>query len=255
MQKAEKIVIVMPTYNEVENLPIIVEEIFKLGIPHLNMLIVDDHSPDGTGILADQLSAAYDGHLQVLHKENKNGLGPAYIAGFKHALKHMDADILIQMDADFSHQPKYLPAMIEAIEGYDMVIGSRYTKGGSVDHSWGWLRKLLSGFANGVYVPSILGIPVKDATGGFRLWRKETLIGMDIDRIKANGYVFQVELTYLCYKTGYKIREIPIHFPDRIRGDSKMSSKIASEAAVRTWQILFRHRHLKATDRRNKPYE
>jgi len=238
-----QVMVVIPTYNEKENLPKIVAALFALEIPHLEILVVDDHSPDGTGDIAEDLVEQYDERVHVLHREGKAGLGPAYLAGFKKSLK-LFADIMIQMDADFSHQPKYLPDLLAKIEHADLVLGSRYAAGGSVDHSWGLYRKLLSWWANRVYTPMILGLPVKDATGGFKAWRRNTLIGMGIDRVQSNGYVFQVEMNYVAHKMGYKIAEIPIYFPDRQEGQSKMDSSIAIEAALSVWQLLMRYRAL-----------
>lgn len=239
----QKIMLVMPTYNEKENLPRMAATLFDLAIEGLELLVVDDHSPDGTGHIADKLVEQYDHRVQVLHRAEKAGLGPAYIAGFKRAIE-LGAEIIIQMDADFSHQPKYLPQLLEAIQTHDLVLGSRFVKGGSVDENWSAYRKLLSWWANRIYTPTILGMPIYDATGGFKVWRRETLIGMDIDRVQSNGYVFQVEMNYVAYKLGYRIREIPIHFPDRQIGTSKMDSSVALEAAIRVWDLLFRYRNL-----------
>ena len=240
--------IVVPTYNERENLPNFVDAIFALEVPNLEVLVVDDNSPDGTGNLAEELRAQYDQRVHVLHRAEKQGLGPAYIAGFREALAH-NADYIVQMDADFSHQPKYILTMLEMIERYDLVLGSRFMKGGGVDESWSAYRKLLSVWANRIYTPLILRLPVFDATGGFKMWKRDTLIGMNLDRIKSNGYVFQVEMTYVAHRLGYKIGEFPIYFPDRQHGSSKMSSKVALEAAARVWQILARHQALKPKDR------
>src|SRR5690606_26360653 len=151
--------------------------------------VVDDNSPDGTGRIADELAETFPGQVSVLHRTAKEGLGAAYIAGFKKALQ-TNADYIIQMDCDFSHQPKYIPSMIEAAARHDLVLGSRYVKGGGVDESWSLYRKALSWFANRVYVRTLLGIPVNDATGGFKLWRRQTLIGLDLERVRSNGYVF-----------------------------------------------------------------
>jgi dolichol-phosphate mannosyltransferase len=249
-----KTLIVMPTYNEIDNLPLMVDALLSLPVDDLGLLVVDDNSPDGTGKLADELAEEFPGRVNVLHRLSKSGLGPSYVAGFKHAIE-LGADYIFQMDADFSHQPKYIPQMIKTLEqGADLVMGSRYVRGGSVDQSWGWYRKLLSWWANRVYVPTILHIPVFDATGGFRLWRRETLIGLDLNRLRSNGYVFQVELAYMAVRLGYKVVEIPIHFPDRVRGESKMDSKIAMEAALRVWQIRKRHHLLNPLDRHNGEY-
>lgn len=250
----KKIMVVLPTYNEAENLPLMVEALFGLGLPNLHLLVVDDSSPDGTGEIAEALAKQHPDTLSVLHRKEKNGLGPAYVAGFKHVIS-TGADIIVQMDTDFSHDPKYVPQLLQKIaDGFDMVMGSRYVRGGGVDESWGWHRKLLSWFANRAYVKLLLNIPVRDATGGFRAWKRDTLIGIDLDRIAANGYVFQVEITYVTHLLGYKIAEIPIYFPDRQRGESKMDSKIAAEAALRVWQMMKRHHHLKPTMRRREVY-
>lgn len=240
-----KVMVVLPTYNESENISEMAAALFGLGIPDFHLLIVDDNSPDGTGDMAEDLArqASYQEKISVLHRPQKQGLGPAYKQGFKRALS-LGADIIIQMDADFSHQPKYIPQMLEQAKRHDIVLGSRYVEGGSVDERWGFLRKSLSWGANRVYTPGILNIPIKDATGGFRLFHRESLMKMNIDRVKANGYVFQVEMIFVAHRLGCDIKEIPIHFPDRIRGTSKMSISIALEAALRVWQIRFRHRRL-----------
>lgn len=249
-----KLMVVLPTYNEAENLPLIVKALFDLSIDNLNILVVDDNSPDGTGKMADALAARdYAGRLFVLHRTEKAGLGPAYIAGFKQAL-NLDADLIIQMDADFSHQPKYIPDLLKAIEKYDLVIASRFAKGGSVDESWSPYRKLLSWFANRIYTPLILGIPVCDATGGYRIWRRQTLIGLDLDRIHSNGYIFQVEMAYVASRLGFRVGEIPIHFPDRLRGQSKMDFRIQIEAALRVWEVMRRHHNLTPNARRTTVY-
>ncbi|HLV34166.1 MAG TPA: polyprenol monophosphomannose synthase [Spirillospora sp.] len=243
-----KTMVVLPTYNEAENLPLMVDALFALPVEHLSILIVDDNSPDGTGQIADQLAEQHQGRIAVLHRSAKEGLGAAYRAGFREALR-LGADYIIQMDCDFSHQPRYIPDMVAAADGYDLVLGSRYVKGGGVDESWSLYRKALSWFANGLYVRTVLQVPVKDATGGFKLWRRQTLIGLDLDRVRSNGYVFQVEMTYIAHRLGFKIAEIPIYFPDRERGHSKMGMKIALEAALRVWQLLYRYHHLKPSMR------
>lgn len=244
-----RLMVVMPTYNEKENLPLITEALFKLNLPRLEILVVDDNSPDGTGQLAEALRVQYDKRLYVLHRQQKQGLGPAYVAGFRHAMT-LGAEIIVQMDADFSHQPKHVPEMLAALQqGHDMVLGSRFVRGGGVAQNWGVHRKLLSWWANRIYTPTILRMPIYDATGGFRMWRRETLLGMDLARIQSNGYVFQVEMVYVAYKLGYRIAEIPIYFPDREHGTSKMSSGIALEAARRVWDIRHRHHHLSVADR------
>lgn len=249
--ESPKVMVILPTYNERENIPDLVDALFKLAIANFHLLIVDDNSPDGTGEIAEQIARSQDyrGKVNVLHRPQKQGLGPAYIAGYKHALAD-DAQLIIQMDADFSHQPKYIPQMLEQARANDVVVGSRYVAGGSVDERWGPIRKLLSWWANRLYTPGILGIPIRDTTGGFRLFQRDCLESLDLDRIKANGYVFQVEVIYVMNRLGYAIKEIPIHFPDRERGVSKMSPSIAAEAALRVLQIKFRHRGLSPVRRR-----
>lgn len=247
--------VVMPTYNEADNLPMMVQALFALPVDDLTLLVVDDNSPDGTGQLAEDFASEFPGRVGVLHRTEKAGLGPAYRAGFRQAVAD-GADFIVQMDADFSHQPQYIPQMLQQMRnGADMVMGSRFIRGGSVDPSWGWYRKLLSLWANRIYVPTILRIPIHDATGGYRIWRRETLIGIDLDRIQSNGYVFQVEMVYVTLKMGFKVTEIPIHFPDRVRGESKMDTRIAREAARRVFEIRRRHRALTPDMRRTAPYE
>jgi dolichol-phosphate mannosyltransferase len=247
-----QLMVVLPTYNEIENLPRIIPPLME--IPNLSVLVVDDNSPDGTGAKAEALGVEYGGRISVLHRKEKNGLGPAYIAGFKQAISR-GADYILQMDADGSHQPKYIPDMVRVLEsGADMVLGSRFVKGGSVDENWSYYRKLLSWWANRIYTPLILGLPVYDATGGFRLWRRETLIGIDLDRITSSGYVFQVEMAYVTHRLGYKIVETPIHFPDRTIGESKMDARIPLEAALGVWKMLGRYNGLKPTARRTQAY-
>lgn len=248
-----KIVVVLPTYNEAENLPLMADALFKLPFDNFHLLVVDDNSPDGTGKIADQL-AAQNPHIKVMHRTEKGGQGAAYVAGFKHAISTMEADYIIQMDCDFSHQPKYLVEMVAAAENYDLVIGSRYVKGGSVDERWSIFRKGLSAFANGIYVRTLLNVPIHDATAGYRLWRRQTLIGIDLDRVRSNGYVFHVEMAYLSYRLGFKIKEVPIHFPDRELGTSKMDLRTQLEAAVRVWQVMMRNRSLTPQMRRTKAY-
>lgn len=245
---SSRVMVVLPTYNEKANLPLITKALFDLNIPGLEILVVDDNSPDGTGQDAEELSHQYDEKIKVLHRQEKNGLGPAYLAGFQQAIA-LGAELIVQMDADGSHQPHYLHTMLELIQNKDVVLGSRFMKGGGVDKKWSFYRKALSIWANRIYTPAILSLPVYDATGGFKMWRRETLMGMGLDRIKSNGYVFQVEMTYVAFRLGYQIGEFPVYFPDRTIGESKMSSKVALEAAVRVWQILFRHRHLNPTMR------
>jgi dolichol-phosphate mannosyltransferase len=242
-----QLTIVIPTYNEADNLVEIAHAIWDLPIPALRLLVVDDASPDGTGQLAQDLATHHPGRMSVIHRAGKLGLGSAYITGFRTAL-HAGAEAIGQMDADFSHQPSYLPSLMAALESADLVLGSRYVPGGSVDEDWGIGRVLLSWWGN-FYSRSILRMRVMDTTGGFRIWRRETLAGMPLDRIRSNGYVFQVEMGYVAQRLGYRIVEVPIHFEDRRIGQSKMSLRIQIEAALRVWQVLLMHRGLTPDDR------
>ena len=239
----KKTSIVIPTFNEAENLPIIIQRIFGLDIPTLNILIVDDNSPDGTGEIADQLAEKYSGKVDVLHRKGKLGLGTAYIEGFKICLDQ-GAERIVQMDADFSHNPEKVTELLSNLGNHDMVLGSRYIEGGSLDREWAFWRKGLSSFGN-FYARIILGMPIKDVTGGFRAWRRETLLGIPLERVKSQGYAFQVEMGYITHLKGFRIKEIPIYFADRSRGDSKMSLNIQIEAAKRVWSILYEYRDLK----------
>ncbi len=240
--------IVIPTFNEAENLPTLAEQLWSLPLAGLRILIVDDGSPDGTGDVADRLARAHPGKMDVVHRAAKLGLGSAYITGFRRALE-AGAEAVVQMDADFSHSPSYLPGFADALELADAVFGSRYVPGGRIDERWSWQRLLLSSFGN-AYARMILGLNVLDATGGFRAWRRETLLGMPLEHIRSNGYVFQVEMAYVAQRLGFEIAEVPIYFPDRRIGQSKMSFQIQAEAAVRVWQVLWTHRDLKPRDRR-----
>ncbi len=241
-----KLTIVIPTYNEAENLEAIAKKLWSLPIPAPQILVVDDASPDGTGQIADDLAAAHPGRLSVIHRKGKLGLGSAYITGFKTALES-GAEAIAQMDADFSHDPDYLPEFMDKLESADAVIGSRYVPGGKLDERWGFGRVLLSAFGN-IYARTILSLQIKDATAGYRLWRRETLEGMPLDRIRSNGYVFQVEMSYVAQKLGFRLIESPIYFEDRRIGQSKMTLRIQIEAAYRVWQVRYLHRHL-STDR------
>jgi dolichol-phosphate mannosyltransferase len=238
-----KIIIVIPTYNEAENLPKLVSALLSLLLPDAGLLVVDDNSPDGTGKLADEFKHQYPGKVDVLHRAGKLGLGSAYIQGFRRALEN-GAEAVCQMDADFSHPPEKVIELAQALENCAVALGSRYIPGGSVDVRWPLWRKWLSGFGN-TYARTILGIPIKDVTGGFRLWRRETLLAMPLDRVRSNGYIFQVEMAYVAHKLGFSFREVPIYFADRRWGKSKMNFRIQVEAALRTWALLGRYRDLR----------
>lgn len=234
--------IVIPTYNEAENLEKLVSALLALGRPGLRVLVVDDNSPDGTGEIADRLCAANPGRVSAIHRPGKGGLGRAYLHGFRTELAG-DAAALGQMDADFSHPPEKWPELAAALERAELVVGSRYVPGGSVDRDWPAWRKGLSAFGN-LYARSILGLPLRDVTGGFRLYRRELLERMPLQRVRSNGYVFQVEMAYLAHLCGARFAEIPIYFADRRWGVSKMSLRIQLEAALRVWQVRFGYRDL-----------
>jgi dolichol-phosphate mannosyltransferase len=240
------VMVVLPTYNEADNLPSMVGELMALDVPHLEVVVVDDDSPDGTGQIADELAERHPERVHVLHRQGKLGLGTAYITGFRYALER-GADYIVQMDADFSHSPGYIPGFLEAIDLYDVVIGSRYVSGGKLDDRWSWWRYFLSWWANSVYTRLILGLRVKDATAGFKCWRQATLAGIGLDRVRSNGYVFQVEMAFLTEKLGFRFLELPIYFEDRRIGQSKMTVPVKIEAALRTWQIRWRHRGARPT--------
>jgi dolichol-phosphate mannosyltransferase len=230
-----KIIQVIPTYNEAQNLPILVEALFNLGIPNFHILVVDDNSPDGTGDVADDLCVNFPETLSVLHRADKAGLGKAYIQGFRRALDD-GGDIIGMMDADLSHPPDRLPALLEALDHADLAIGSRYVSGGGVDKDWPFWRKGLSWFGN-TYARTILGLPIRDTTGGYRLWRRAALETIPFEDSRSNGYVFIVELAYLAKLAGLTFAEVPIYFADRTKGASKMSLRIQIEAAWRVWQL------------------
>ena len=241
--------VVIPTFNEAENLPLITAALWDHPALNISIIVVDDDSPDGTGEIADQLAQDNPERFEVIHRKGKLGLGTAYITGFKHALQ-TSASSIGQMDADFSHSPDYLTEFMNLLPDCDAVIGSRYIAGGRLDERWGAGRVLLSWFGN-FYARTILNMDIRDATGGFRIWKRATLDGMPLDRIRSNGYVFQVEMAYVAQKLGYKLVESPIYFEDRRIGQSKMSFRIQVEAALRVWHVLLTHRHLSPQGREN----
>lgn len=238
-----KLVIVIPTYNEASNLPEITAVLFALPFDNAHLIIVDDNSPDGTGDIADQLATQYPGKMTIIHRTGKLGLGTAYAVGFQRALE-LGAEAVVQMDADFSHSPNYLPEMLSHLDQYDVVVGSRYVRGGQVDQRWSWWRYLLSWWANQIYTRVILGVSVLDATAGFKVMRRSVLEAIDLHNLVSNGYVFQVEMAYLCQKLGVRVLELPIYFEDRRIGKSKMDVPIKIEAIWRVWQIRWRYRHV-----------
>ena len=243
-----KVVVVIPTYNESENLSKLVTQIYSLPIDDLNILVIDDNSPDGTGNIAESIKATYPDKFEVIHRSDKLGLGTAYITGFQKALKD-GADAIVQIDADFSHPIVKIAEMVNALSSHDVVIGSRYVPGGKLDDRWPLWRKWLSGFGN-IYARGILGLKIKDVTGGFKMWHRKALEKMPLSRVKSNGYAFQIEMNYIATRLGFHFCEIPIYFADRQWGDSKMSLRIQIEAAMRVWQIKFRYRDLSTTTNR-----
>lgn len=228
----------VPTYNERENLPQIVPRILATD-PRLDVLVIDDGSPDGTGQIADAM-AAENSRVHVLHRKEKQGLGRAYLAGFAWALER-DYAWVMEMDADFSHDPKFLLDLLAAVEEADLVLGSRYARGVNVIN-WPMSRLLLSWFAN-KYVRWITGLPLTDATGGFKCFRRAVLEAIPLDQVRSNGYAFQIEMSYRAWKKGFRLVEIPIVFVDRVEGQSKMNKKIVREAVWMVWwlrlQALF----------------
>lgn len=238
-----QLTVIVPTYNEAENLPRLVSALFALPLPDLKILVVDDNSPDGTGRLADELAQGHPDRVSVIHRAGKLGLRTAYLDGFKQAFAQ-GAEAVGQMDADFSHDPNKVVEMAAALENADVVIGSRYVPGGSVDERWSLRRKWLSTFGNS-YAQVILGFPLRDVTTGYRMWRRETIEGMPIERIDASGYIFLVEMVYMAWCLKYRIAQVPIHFADRQWGKSKMSFNIQVEAAIRVWLVRWQYRDLR----------
>ena len=229
----------MPTYNEAENLPKMVETLLSLGVDNLDVLVVDDNSPDGTGDIAEELARKYPKRVDVVHRQGKMGLGTAYITGFRHALKN-GASFIFEMDADFSHPPEIIPTILGKMVNYDVVVGSRYVAGGRVDSRWSLFRKFLSWGGN-VYSRMVTGLRVQDTTAGFKCFRRSALEGLDLGKVRSDGYAFQVEMAYACQKKGYRVAEVPISFNDRTLGRSKMSLHIILEAMWRVWQIKWRY--------------
>ncbi|MGO4431935.1 polyprenol monophosphomannose synthase [Paenarthrobacter sp. RAF9] len=234
-----KITVVVPTYNERENLPTLVAQLDALGITNLNILVVDDNSPDGTGAVADKLASDSKGSVSVLHRKEKDGLGRAYVAGMTKALAE-NSDIVIQMDADLSHPVSAIPTMFDRIRtsGAALVIGSRYVAGGSTAAEWPWHRKALSAWAN-FYVSAILGLKIKDATAGFKAWTADALNRIDVATVRSDGYSFQVEMNHRAVRQGLKIAEVPIHFEERVEGASKMNLREQLESALTPWKLRF----------------
>jgi dolichol-phosphate mannosyltransferase len=227
--------VIVPTYNERENIPRLIPEILSRD-PRLEILVVDDNSPDGTGDLVTEM-AAEEPRLHILRRAGKLGLGTAYLDGFRWGLNR-SYDCLFEMDADFSHDPAHRPKFLEAIDSYDVVLGSRYLHGRVTVVNWPISRLLLSYFAN-VYARWVTGLPLADATGGFKCFRREVLQAIALDRVESNGYAFQIEMSFRAWKKGFRLGEIPIMFVDRDIGESKMSKKIVREAVWRVWRLRW----------------
>ncbi|HEY8639833.1 MAG TPA: polyprenol monophosphomannose synthase [Solirubrobacterales bacterium] len=234
--EAASVWLVVPTYNEADNIEALVGAVRKVLPTSRRILIVDDSSPDGTGRIADRLAAEHD-DVEVLHRPLKEGLGPAYLAGFRRALEQ-GADLVVQMDADFSHDPAFLPRFIDAARNADLVLGSRYVPGGGVTE-WGPTRRIVSR-GGSAYARVMLGVRVRDLTGGFKCWRREALEAVDLDSVASRGYAFQVEMTYRAIEAGFRVVEVPIVFRDRRVGTSKMTGAIVAEAIWRVPAMRLR---------------
>jgi dolichol-phosphate mannosyltransferase len=231
----DRSLVIVPTYNEKENIARLISAVLAQD-PSIDMLIVDDGSPDGTGRLVDDIAAA-NPRVHTLHRPSKLGLGTAYVAGFRWALER-DYEFIFEMDADFSHAPEKLPVFLKAIEDADLVIGSRYQNGQVNVVNWPMSRLFLSYSAN-IYARTLTGVPIFDATGGFKCFRREVLQAIDLADVRSNGYAFQIEMTFRAWKKGFRIREIPIVFVDRTEGSSKMSKRIVREAVWMVWRLRW----------------
>ncbi|MCP4631487.1 MAG: polyprenol monophosphomannose synthase [candidate division Zixibacteria bacterium] len=230
-----KPLVILPTYNEKDNLPEIIPQVLDVD-PRIEILVVDDNSPDGTGELADSM-AEENPRIHVHHRKKKQGLGMAYLSGFRWALER-DYSCIFEMDADFSHRPDYLKDFLNTVEEYDLIIGSRYLNGVNVIN-WPMIRLVLSYFAN-IYTRWVTGLPLKDATGGFKCFRRKVLEAIDFDQIKSDGYSFQIEMSFNAWCKGFTIKEIPIIFYEREVGASKMSKKIVREAIWMVWRLRLK---------------
>lgn len=233
---SSKTLVIIPTYNERENLPELIRRLMALPV-RVDVLVVDDNSPDGTGRVADEIAAA-NSSVHVLHRSEKNGLGRAYCDGFAWALRR-DYEFVFEMDGDFSHNPDDIPAFLKAAEGADLVLGTRYKDGIRVIN---WpLKRLMLSMCAAKYVQVITGMPISDPTGGYKCFRRRALESIDLDRVRSNGYSFQIELTHKIWRRGMKVAEVPIVFTDRFFGTSKMSSKIVREAFLMVWRLWFQN--------------
>jgi dolichol-phosphate mannosyltransferase len=239
--RSAAITVVLPTYNEAANLPVIVVALLDLPLNGLRIIVADDNSPDGTGGVAEELAARFgEGRMSVVHRPGKQGLGRAYVDGMTRAVR-AGAEFVVQMDSDLSHGPEYLSQMLGVLlsTDSDVVIGSRYVVGASVARDWSWHRKMLSSFAN-TYVRVLLRLGIRDVTAGFKLWRSSALQAIDVASLRSNGYSFQVEMNYRASKRGLKIMELPIHFAERTEGESKMSLRVQLESALMPFFLWYR---------------
>jgi dolichol-phosphate mannosyltransferase len=225
--------VVVPTYNELANLPVLAAGLMEQ--PNLRLLVVDDQSPDGTGDLADELTRAHSSRISVLHRTGHRGLGRSYVDGLREALRE-PVDVICQMDADLSHDPVQLPALIAAADQSDVIIGSRYVAGGRIVN-WPLRRRLLSRFAN-AYVRTVTGLAVRDCTSGYRCWRRDALASLPLDRLTSDGYAFLVEMLYVAARRGCRVAEVPISFVERRLGESKLSRHVVIESAIAPWRII-----------------
>ncbi|HHU37425.1 MAG TPA: polyprenol monophosphomannose synthase [Treponema sp.] len=232
----QKLLIIIPTYNEVDNIKPLIDVVFALNSPNrvMDILVVDDGSPDGTGVCVKDIQKKYPDNLYLLERTEKNGLADAYITGFKWGLER-DYSLFLEMDADFSHNPKYVPEMLIAARDHDVIIGSRNIAGGKVKN-WSFLRNFISK-GGSLYSRIVLSCPVKDLTGGFNMWNRNALNTIMLDTIISKGFTFQIEMKYKAYKKGLRIKEIPIVFVDRVSGESKMDKRIFAEAFVSVWRL------------------
>jgi len=241
--RSAAVTVVLPTYNEAANLPVIAAELLGLPLPGLRILVADDNSPDGTGRIADELAAQYGpDRMTVVHRPGKQGLGRAYVDGMTRAIA-MGTEFVVQMDSDLSHAPKYLPQLLGTLlsANADVVIGSRYVAGASLASEWSWHRRALSGFAN-YYVRALLHLGIRDVTAGFKIWRSSALEAIDVASIRSNGYSFQVEMNHRTVQHGLKIVELPIHFAERREGESKMNLRVQLESVLVPFSLRRRAR-------------
>ncbi len=231
----ERSLVIVPTYNERENIIRLIDAVLAQD-PRIDVLVVDDGSPDGTGALVDE-RVAIDSRVHVIHREKKMGLGTAYLTGFRWALQH-DYELVFEMDADFSHDPSHLPQFLESAKDADVVLGSRYRDGKVTVVNWPMNRLLLSYGAN-IYARIVTGLPLFDATGGFKCFRRKVLQAIDLNDVRSNGYAFQIEMSFRAWRKGFRITEIPIVFVDRTEGESKMSKRIVREAIWMVWRLRW----------------